>query len=147
MEAVGLVLGVVPLLISALEYYIEGVNTIQRWWRYERQLANLGRILYAEHVRFLGTCERLLQDLVPPADLENLIQHPFGPQWKDHELEQKLERRLHRSYTPYSQSMGDMVDAVRELQALLKVDSDWKVRWFKSQFGHFPYLAELTSLR
>ena len=76
MEAVGLVLGVIPLVISALEYYAEGVH---KRWRYKRELSSLKRILDAEFVRYLNTCEELLSGIVPNATLAALLDFPGGP--------------------------------------------------------------------
>lgn len=35
-EAAGFMLAAIPLVISALEHYTEGVETIQKWWRYQK---------------------------------------------------------------------------------------------------------------
>ena len=123
-ETAGLVLGSLPLVVSALEHYAEGVNTIGKWWRYKKELLGLVRVLDAENARFLNTCEILLGGLVSASEVDNLIQHPGGPEWQDNELDRRLCQRLHRSYTPYLQSVGDMEDALRELKGKLGISGD-----------------------
>jgi hypothetical protein len=72
-ETAGLILGSIPLIISALEHYAEGIETIGKWWRYKRELASLKRILGAEYDRFLNTLEELLAGIVPDATLAELL--------------------------------------------------------------------------
>ena len=128
-EAAGLVLAVIPLIISALEYYAEGVTTITKWWNYRRELKSLVRVLDAEYARFLGTCEKLLNGLVSSAELKALIEHPGGPLWKDKLLDCKLKIRLQRSFSSYSRSIEDMVEAVRDLETKLEIGADGKVSY------------------
>ncbi|MCJ1415193.1 hypothetical protein MMC32_001524 [Xylographa parallela] len=125
-EAAGLVLAVIPLVISALEHYAERVDTITKWWSYSRELNGLVRILHAEYDRFRGTCEKLLHGLVSSAELNALIEHPGGPLWRNKVLEQKLKIRLQSSYSSYSRSIKDMVEAVKELETKLEIGPNGK---------------------
>ena len=145
-EAAGLVLGAIPLVVSALEHYVEGVDTITRWWRYKAELTSLANILYAENARFLLTCERLLRDIVSAHDLELLMADPGGPQWADVELENKLRQRLQFSYAAYSQAVEDMAGAVKEFQTKLKLDLNWQVSDFVA-FEGIPYCLDLFGPR
>ena len=91
-EIMGLVLASIPLLISGLKHYAKGVITIQRWFRYEKELRKLVRALRPEHIRILGTCELLLHGLVSGQDMRNLIQQPHSSRWKEQSLDQKLRK-------------------------------------------------------
>ena len=126
-ETAGLILGSIPLVVSALEHYAEGIQTIVRWWRCKSEVANLIRILNVEQARFLNTCELLLEGLVSPSQLELLLQSPGGPQWKDTDLDQKLKRRLARSYSAYLRSIDDFASVLKELEAKLELGIDGKV--------------------
>ncbi|MCJ1381879.1 hypothetical protein MMC17_004991 [Xylographa soralifera] len=128
-EAAGLVLAVIPLVISALEHYAQGVSTVTKWWSYKRELNSLVRVLDAEYARFLGTCEKLLYGLVSPAELKALIEHPGGPLWKNKVLDQKLKIRLQRSYSSYSRSIEDMVEAVKDLETKLEIGPNGEPQW------------------
>ncbi|MCJ1387909.1 hypothetical protein MMC18_000752 [Xylographa bjoerkii] len=128
-EAAGLVLAVIPLVISALEHYAEGVSTITKWWSYKRELNSLVRVLDAEYARFLGTCEKLLHGLVSPAELKALIEYPGGPLWKNEVIDKKLKMRLQSSYSSYLRSIEDMAEAVKELETKLEIGPNGKPRW------------------
>nr|KMM63837.1 hypothetical protein CPAG_00191 [Coccidioides posadasii RMSCC 3488] len=47
-EVAGLVLGAIPILVSALEAFIKGVSTIKKWMRYKTELKNLLRALITD---------------------------------------------------------------------------------------------------
>ena len=126
-ETAGLVLGSLPLVISALEHYAEGISTIIKWWHFKKEILCLVRSLEAEQARFLNTCELLLEGLVPAQDLEKLIQNAGGEQWKDDELDAKLRRRLHRSHMPYLNSVTGMQEALEEIKTKLELNAEGKV--------------------
>ena len=126
-EVTDIVLGAIPLLISALEHYTEGVHIIRRWFRYKRELKSLIRILRAEYSKFLSTCERVLYGLVPGPERRLFIEQPHSSRWKDRALDQKLRRRLQHAYTPYMESIDDMTEAIEDLRDGLKLDIDLQV--------------------
>ena len=125
-ETAGLVLGSIPLLVSALEHYAEGVNTIERWWRFERELSTIRRLLVAEQAVFQGTCERLLDGLVPGTELDHLIDNPGGPGW-DAKLDAGLQQRLGRSYASFNECVEYMRDVIDALRDQLDLDPEGKV--------------------
>jgi hypothetical protein len=126
-ETAGIVLGAIPLVISALEHYAEGISTIHKWWRYKRELASLKRILDAEYVRYLNTCEELLSGIVPDATLATLLDFPGGPGWQDPDIERKLHSRLRTSFTSYLNTVTDMNDIMEILKSKLELDPNGKV--------------------
>ena len=137
-EIAGFVLASVPLMISALEHYVDGVDTITRWWKYKAELTSFANILCAESTRFLLTCERLLRDLVPEESLGLLMADPSCSLWKDPQLEEKLRMRLQFSYTVFLKVLGDMDGALKDLQMKLKLDPQWKVSeiWLRLRRNH-----------
>ena len=126
-ETAGIILGSIPLIISALEHYAEGVGTIEKWWRYKRELASLKRVLGAEYDRFLNTLEELLAGLVPDAQLASLLLSPGGPAWSDAELSIKLQARLRNSYNSYLDTVNDLNEVVTILKGKLELDPNGKV--------------------
>lgn len=126
-EAAGFVLGAIPLVISALEHYAEGVSTIHKWWRYKRELASLKRILDAEYVRYLNTCEELLSGIIPDTTLAALLDFPGGPAWQDPEIERKLRSRLRTSFGSYLNTLNDMNEVIEILKSKLELDPNGKV--------------------
>ena len=126
-EVTGIVLGAIPLLISALEHYAEGIHLIRRWLRYQRELKSLIRILRAEYTRFLGTCERVLYGLIPGTERRLLIEQTHSSRWKDPALERKLRERLRHAYMPYMESIDDMNEAIEDLRDRLKLNKSLQV--------------------
>jgi hypothetical protein len=126
-EIAGLVLASIPLVVSALEHYSDGMSALERWWRYKREVNKVVRLLVAEQVLFQGTCERLLNAVVTPTELELLIELPGGARWKDSTLDQRLRRHLGRSYDSYMSCVEDMNAALTGLEARLELDPNEKV--------------------
>lgn len=126
-EAAGFVLAAIPLVISALEHYAEGVETIQKWWRYQKELSSLRRVLGAEYDRFLNTCEELLAGIVPDAALAALLDDPGGTGWKDPDIERKLKARLRKSFNSYLETVTDLNEVVNILKEKLELGDDGKV--------------------
>ena len=133
-EIAGLVLGSVPLLISACEHYAEGLETIHRWWRFEREISATKRVLIAEQVILQGTCERLLDGLVSASQLEHLLENAGSEEWKDTDLDRKLKRRLGKSYGPFHACTLEMQKLVIALNEMLEVGTSSEV----SQDFFFP---------
>ncbi|KAF1936164.1 hypothetical protein EJ02DRAFT_359753 [Clathrospora elynae] len=103
-EIAGLVLGPIPLLIHALDSYLEGAEALRDWWRIEstcHQLLSEGNV-----VRFL------LALVVDEDELKTLMDDPAGQSWEDPELEQRLQERLPKSYPIF-------LDIIRDINALV----------------------------
>lgn len=131
-DIAGIVLAAVPLLVAACERYAEGLETIKRWWRFEREISNVKRILIAEQVILQTTCERLLEGIVSPSRLDHLLENAGSPEWKDDDLERRLKRRLGKSYGSFISGLRDMETLVHELNKMLDVSEDFQVgvqRW------------------
>lgn len=91
-EVAGLVLGALPLIITALETYKSTVSKVSKWRCYEREVHRLVVILNCENVRLQSICEKLLEGgSVARTVIAAMIEDPGGPLWKDNGLRQKLE--------------------------------------------------------
>ncbi|KAL2006428.1 hypothetical protein VTN00DRAFT_9096 [Thermoascus crustaceus] len=83
-EVAGIVLRSIPLVISALEHYSDGARTLKRWRSYDGELKSLIRSLNTEMVKFQNVCENLLQGIVPPSRIEEMLNDLlalFGKTW------------------------------------------------------------------
>ncbi|TAQ87577.1 hypothetical protein B7494_g4086 [Chlorociboria aeruginascens] len=123
-EIVGVVLGTLPLVISALEHHTEGVDTIRRYVRYKDELASLRRRLVVEQDIFLNTCESLLSGLVPVNVVGIYLNEPGGQLWRNPEIEERLKGRLQRSYVNFIDTLEDFKEAISDLKVRLKLDPD-----------------------
>lgn len=128
LEAAGLVLAILPLLISGLDHYREGLIPIKDWLRYRSEVKSLIRNLNVEQVRFRIICEKLLSGIVPEEELADLLECPGGPAWYDEHVEKKLKERLRESFTVYLATVADMEDLLQALRTKLGLDHENKVR-------------------
>ena len=126
-EAAGLVLGSIPLVISALKYYDHGIMAIERARSYNRYRMTLIDALNEEQTRLENICEFILDGLVPKSRIERMISDPCGGLWKDEFLKLRLKARLWNSATQFEQTTKEMKAAMQELMDKLDVGSDGKV--------------------
>lgn len=122
MEALGLVLGVIPVAIQALNTYQTVLASIKN---VKRDLAFMIRDLKTEQQILQNTCENLLKGIVPDSALDRMIEEPFGPDWKVYDNEVRL--RLWRSSTVFQERLEEMRQAALELQRKLAIDGSGKV--------------------
>ncbi|KAI0505728.1 hypothetical protein F5B22DRAFT_494677 [Xylaria bambusicola] len=118
-EAVGLVLGVIPLIISALEHYHDGKSAVSTWRGHVRVVQSLIRNLKTEHGKLYNTCETLLGGIVSPAKLEPMLNEPFGPLWQDEDAKKRIETRLDHMYNTFQDTVKDMLTIMEELKSNL----------------------------
>ena len=90
-EIVGVILGALPLVISALEHYAQGVSTAKRFWQYKLELKSLLRQIKTENAIFINTCEALLTGIVRVDQMTLFLKNPGGQVWRDPKIEKKLE--------------------------------------------------------
>ncbi|KAI1120639.1 hypothetical protein F5Y10DRAFT_257955 [Nemania abortiva] len=129
-EAVGLVLGVIPLIISALEHYQDGKGAISTWRRHARVVQSLVRNLKTERGKLYNTCETLLGGIVPPAKLEPMLNEPLGPLWQDEHTKERIERRLDHMYNAFQETVRDMLAIMEELKSNLGINSEGQPEWY-----------------
>jgi hypothetical protein len=128
-EITGIVLGSIPLIISALEHYGEGVRTFRRLYQYRWELKSITTELKTEQVLFRNTCEILLDGLADSKVLEELLENPGGNAWRDPVLQRKLERRLHSSYSVYMERVVGMSKALEDFRVELGLDENGTIQW------------------
>ena len=126
-EVAGLLLGVFPLVIEGLKFYLEGIQTIKKWWKYTSVIKHLIRRLRTEETKFYNTCTELLHDLVTAPVLALLLEKPGGFYWKDADLQIKLRQRLGRSFNSYLEAVTDMTNVLDEFKDMLELGDDNKV--------------------
>ncbi|KAI0413522.1 hypothetical protein F5X98DRAFT_351702 [Xylaria grammica] len=130
-EIAGLILGAIPLVISGLEHYSDGISTLGRYRRYKAELKILVNVLATEEARLLNICEKLLVGVVPPWKIEGMIKHPLDDLWKDDEIQQKIRFRLWRSYAVFEKTAKDVHDAIREMETRVGLQPDGKIMWLQ----------------
>ncbi|GAW15034.1 hypothetical protein ANO14919_044420 [Xylariales sp. No.14919] len=127
-EVVGVVLGSIPLLISALEHYERGIKTIQIVRRRAKVMHSLAIALSTEQTILRNTCETLLGGIIDPGDMGPLLADPFGPLWKDPYTEAIVERRLDHTLKDFKALVYSMKEAVEEIRSKLGLGQDFEIR-------------------
>ncbi|KAI3322271.1 hypothetical protein HD806DRAFT_501542 [Xylariaceae sp. AK1471] len=130
-EVVGLILGVIPLVISGMEHYADGVSTLGRYRKYKLELKTLINILDTEKTKLMNTCEKLIIGLVPSWRIEAMIEDPFGEVWRDEEIQKKIRCRLWRSFIVFEETVKDVHAAIQEMVSRLGLQPDGKVKWME----------------
>lgn len=127
MEAAGLVLGVIPLVIQGLNTYRMILSSMKSA---QRDLEDMVSILIAEQQILQNTCQILLKGIVPNSELDAITADPFGPAWKRYDVD--INTRLYRSSSVFEHTAKEMKKAVDELQQKLAVTENGGVRAFSN---------------
>jgi hypothetical protein len=149
-EIAGVVLGSIPLLVSALEHYGEGLSTIQRWRKYQRELQSLIRNLETERVKFQNVCEKLLVGLVPASDIEAMIDDPLSHLWRREAIEKKIRARLWKSSAVFDDTIKDIMTAIDEIKREIDSQKDGNVSELRRgifTLKRFHYEDRLSTIR
>lgn len=128
-EVVGLVLGAIPLLISGLEHYAEGVETIRKVRHSSAEFRKIKTALIIQHRIFVGSLLVLLKDEVDEYVLAKWIaniQTGAGPPHAS--IDQTLRLRLGPDYSAYRDGAEAMANTLEEFRLSLQIRQDGKVR-------------------
>lgn len=122
-EAVGLTLTVIPLLVNQLDSYVRGIEKVKLLRRYRRELAAYSRGLATQRAVLINTLIQTLGGIVnDEQELSELIDNPRGPGWKDPALQRKLRLRLDRNYDLFLDNMSDLNDLLLRLSKKLGIN-------------------------
>jgi hypothetical protein len=77
-EAAGLVLGAIPLILASLEFYAKGIAVSKRYLRFGQAFKSLLTELRAENVILTNTLNLLLKGIVKQQDMAEFLAEPSG---------------------------------------------------------------------
>lgn len=141
-EVAGLVLAVFPLVVSGLQHFTEGVETVKSWsWKsYRRELINYTRTLGTEGTYCLDTLEALLGGIIRSDDeYDALKKDPGGALWQQPEYQEQLKRRLDHNYGNYMDTMMTMLRTLKVVREKLGVDDSGKVSLTTNETSHLEF--------
>ncbi|KAJ5490351.1 hypothetical protein N7453_011176 [Penicillium expansum] len=79
-EAIGVALAILPLLVNQLDNYVRGIEKIKAFRRYKWRLEDFSSRLSAQYSMMLNTLELCLDGVVDDHDQKSdLIKNPRGP--------------------------------------------------------------------
>ena len=130
MEAAGVALAILPLVINQLDNYVQGLETIKSFGakRYRRELESYSSSLGTQQAIFVNTLERALDGVVEYEDgLDELRNNPLGNLWKRQSLQTSLHEKLGRDFYPFNQMMIEIATLLEELSRKLGLDKNVSV--------------------
>jgi hypothetical protein len=125
-EAAGLVLGAIPLILAGLQFYAEGISVTKRYWKYKEEVNNILYELKAENSMYINSINILLIGVVSQKEMVEFLNDPKGTRWKEDKFDRKLRARLRTSYDSYMGSITQMVTIAEKFQEQLKLDKSGK---------------------
>ena len=130
-EIVGLVVGVFPLVISALAHYHDVHKVRGLLTRFESEYRKTVDDIKDEELMFRLNLEELLLPLAwndgfEDGDLEMLIGDPSGAGWKDEDISDALEERLGQTYIRFMEITASLQSLISRLLVTLISD---KLQW------------------
>ncbi|KAF4630910.1 hypothetical protein G7Y89_g7223 [Cudoniella acicularis] len=126
-ETAGLVLAVLPLFISALEDYQEGLDPIKAFLDFDNRLPVHIHRLTCQYVQYELTLRLLLSGIADGNELADMLAAPFGDDWKNVTIDERLKKRLQISYPAYERTVQRMEMLMRKLAKDLTVDHTKRV--------------------
>ncbi|KAJ5945168.1 hypothetical protein N7516_005336 [Penicillium verrucosum] len=130
MEAAGVALAILPLVINQLDNYVQGLETIKSFGarRYRRELESYSSSLGTQQAIFVNTLERALDGVVEYEDgLDELRNNPLGNLWKRKSLQTSLHEKLGRDFYPFNRMMIEVATLLEELSRKLGLDKNVSV--------------------
>jgi hypothetical protein len=129
LEVVGVVLGVIPLVVSALEQYAKVAETIKRVRRAAQEFRIVARKLEAERVIFRNALTNLLNECtaIGPSTLESLLVNVSHDAWKQPDVELALAKRLGESMKSYHEHVLSISTALHDFKQRLHLRDDGQV--------------------
>ncbi|KAL9632428.1 MAG: hypothetical protein Q9204_003802 [Flavoplaca sp. TL-2023a] len=129
-ETAALALAVLPLVISALEHYNDGLTPIKNFFRYKGLIQELVDDLKLQTLLLRNTCEQLLTGVVESdTELAELLDNPTSSSWKREALVSALRKRLQYSYDTFVELGDRLMAALGSLTSRIGLDSDGQPRW------------------
>lgn len=128
LEVAGLALGVIPLILSALEFYSEGISTTKRFFRYKYELQAIIDAITTERAIFTNTMELLLTGIVRPEQMSEFFSDVGGNAWQENDFKEELRDRLGGSYEAYLDILRGFLASLEIMIQKLALAPDGKVR-------------------
>ena len=116
MEAVGVALALLPLLISAAENYNNCVGPFSRYKRFAKEAEKFVQLLDVQRIIFRNECQILLESLIGGDVAATMLNNPNHPSWRDIGLNQQLIQLLDKSETACVNIINLISERLREVE-------------------------------
>ena len=119
-EVAGLVLGIVPLFLSALEHYEEVFQPFQRYRKFTLELQRYRVQLTTQKTIFRNSCQILLCSVIEIDEAKLMLREINHPLWMDGDLGDNIIRQLGESGISCEAIIGMIIVKLKELMAECK---------------------------
>jgi hypothetical protein len=126
-EAVGLVLGAIPLIISALEHYEDFASPTISFIHWRRHLRRLIQELYTIQASYDQAIRLLLKPFADLADQIKMMEDPRSELWIEGDIADSLRDKLGLVYRPFTLTINEMSDILIEIALCLNISGSQQV--------------------
>ena len=130
MEAVGTVLGVIPLILSAVENYRELYDQFEEYRNFDDTFSRFIESIQRQQARYQENLQRLLDPIISdPDDVDALINDLSltDQRWHDGSLDGALKQRLATRHGSFFRVIGRIQTVLADLERMLQI-KDGKVK-------------------
>ncbi|KAK0645391.1 hypothetical protein B0T16DRAFT_139624 [Cercophora newfieldiana] len=131
-EIAGVVLGSIPLLISGLEHYRDGVETMDNMIQYVAVVDDILVTVSTSLAIYRQSFEALVQRLMLPENVLDEIWHNRDSKvWKDKSLDDKLKEEFKSpaEYETYRAAVRRLEKRIAKLKSKLELNEDFQPPW------------------
>ncbi|KAJ5304129.1 uncharacterized protein N7443_003789 [Penicillium atrosanguineum] len=119
-EAAGLALALIPLLVNQIDGYARGIEKTKRWKYFRRELETYCVGLNIQHTILQSVLEQVPEDVVEDEEaVVALILNPRGAGWRSPKLLQALRTKFGRNYEPFVGNINELCELLERLSTRL----------------------------
>lgn len=126
-EAAGLALAILPLIVNQADNYVQGLETLKtfRSRRYRRNMESYYNSLSTQRTILENVLERCFQGVVEyEEDISELINNPSGPLWHDPTLQNMLSKKLGRNFDNFIRTVTELAGLLEEFSKKLGLSAE-----------------------
>ncbi|KAJ5175165.1 uncharacterized protein N7482_001042 [Penicillium canariense] len=126
-ETAGLVLGAIPIIISALENYENLAAPTQAFIHWKRHLRRLIRELYTIHTSYDQAVRLLLKPFADLTDQTTMMEDSRSALWREGDIADSLRDKLGPVYGPFILTIDEVSEILVEIAACLNIPGSQQV--------------------
>lgn len=126
MSGAEVVLGILPLLVSAAEHWDDCLRPFKRYRSFAKEVDRFRQHLNVQHTIFRNQCRILLENVTEDDSAVQMLAHWKHPLWSDSEIESQLSRRLAESKNAcvaaielIAERLEDVLKESRDLESIV----------------------------
>lgn len=126
-ETAGLVLGAIPLIISALEHYDDFAAPTKAFIHWKQNLQRLIQELYVIHVSYDQAIRLLLKPFARLEDQITMVEDPRSDLWTKGDIADNLRDKLGLVYSPFIFTVNEVSEILVEIASCLNIPGSQQV--------------------